>query len=504
MSGRQYGSLARTTVLGAGWIVAWRMTTRVLGLVSTLFLARILVPADFGLVALAAASSEAVEALSMLGLQDALVRDRERSRSLYDTAFTLIVGRAVANAVIVAALAYPASLWFAEPRLVPVLLILAALAALAGFENIGIVEFRRNLQFDKEFLLLFPPRLCGVVVTILLAVQFRSYWALIGGILTVRILRFVLTYYLNPYRPRLSLERWRHLVAFSSWTWAIGLASFCWDRSETFILGHTMGSEQIGLFLIAMEIAVLPVTELVSPASKALFSGFSAALRTGTDVGTASISVAGTLMMLVAPLALVLSAASGDITRILLGPQWVAAEPLITICAIFSIPAVFSQVFSSVLVAQARLRAQFLIVVSSAVLKIPVVFLVASTTGRLQNIAWVLLAAATFEAWLFMLVIKHAAPVSTRIAMPSLWRTTLATLVSIAIIALTGIGWRNGALSVGDAILDGIGVGAAAVVTFVSVQGVLWFIAGRPEGEETRLIRLVSELFAQPRPRISA
>ena len=54
-------SILERTVRGAGWVVAWRMMTRGLGLISTLVLVRLLSPADFGLVALAAAFALASE-----------------------------------------------------------------------------------------------------------------------------------------------------------------------------------------------------------------------------------------------------------------------------------------------------------------------------------------------------------------------------------------------------------------------------------------------------------
>src|SRR5579863_6168139 len=73
-------SLLRRTAVGASWMVAWRALTRLLGLVSTLVLARVLVPADFGLLAMATSFAAAVEALSQLGLQDALVRHPDGER----------------------------------------------------------------------------------------------------------------------------------------------------------------------------------------------------------------------------------------------------------------------------------------------------------------------------------------------------------------------------------------------------------------------------------------
>src|SRR5271166_5965761 len=83
------GSLLEKTAGGAGWTIGWRATTRALGFLSTLVLARILVPADFGLVALAMSFSRAIDTFADLGVQEALVRASHSSRATYDTAFTI-------------------------------------------------------------------------------------------------------------------------------------------------------------------------------------------------------------------------------------------------------------------------------------------------------------------------------------------------------------------------------------------------------------------------------
>src|SRR5580704_14856155 len=100
-------------------MVAWRALTRVLGLASTLVLARVLVPADFGLLAMATSFAAGIEALSQLGLQDALVRHPDGER-LHDVAFTLQLARGLATGLVVALAAPLAAWWFAEPRLGPV------------------------------------------------------------------------------------------------------------------------------------------------------------------------------------------------------------------------------------------------------------------------------------------------------------------------------------------------------------------------------------------------
>ena len=71
--------------VGVGWIVAWRMATRNLGLISTLLLVRLLRPEDFGLVALASSLIATIDMLSSVGAGDALIRATDPDRGMYDT-----------------------------------------------------------------------------------------------------------------------------------------------------------------------------------------------------------------------------------------------------------------------------------------------------------------------------------------------------------------------------------------------------------------------------------
>jgi len=500
MAQQQTPSIAARTALGAGWVIGWRMATRLLGLISTLVLARILVPADFGLVALATVSAGAIDALSVIGLEDALIRDHESSRSLNDTAFTLTVGRGIVNGLIVALLAYPASVWFNEPRLASVLFVLALLTVLAGFENIGVVAFRRELQFQKEFLLLLPSRIVGVAVTIALGVWLHSYWALVAGIAVTRLMRLGMTYWMHPYRPRLALTRWRHLVGFSFWTWAAGIALFAWDRAETIVLGHTLGSQGVGLFLVAIEIAVLPTSEFVSPVARALFAGFSAAQREGRDLLDAGTRVAAALMVVVMPLALVVSAAAGDLTRVLLGQQWLAAQPLIAVLAAMSLPAVLTKVFGTVLTARAHVRASFSIVALSATAKIPVLYAVA-LTGDLRGVAVVSVGAAFVEALLYCVTVKRFATSPVPILTFDLARTLVAGLAGLGVLYATGLGWDLPPGSPYTALVHGFVVGVVGLATFSAVQLALWFAAGRPDGGETQILRVLTGLIGAFRGR---
>ncbi|MBT5458103.1 MAG: oligosaccharide flippase family protein, partial [Rhodospirillaceae bacterium] len=138
--------IGKRTAIGAGWTVLMRFAVRSVGIVSTLILARLLVPADFGLVALAMTLLALLEVMSHFNFEVFLVREPDADRSHYDTAWTLTVLRGIVIAVLLVMMAPLAAGFFNEPRLENVVYAIAALTGLVGFTNIGIVEFQKHLD----------------------------------------------------------------------------------------------------------------------------------------------------------------------------------------------------------------------------------------------------------------------------------------------------------------------------------------------------------------------
>lgn len=484
------GDIGSRTAIGATWLIAWRLVTRALGLVSTLILARILVPADFGLVAMAAAFSGAIDALSELGLVAALVRLPDTRRDLYDTAFTMQVVRGLLTAGVIAAGATAVSAWFAEPRLMPILLVLAAMNVVSAFENIGILEFQRSLRFSMEFKLLFFPRIAQFVVTIAAALMLQSYWALIIGIVVTKVSRLVMTYVVHPYRPRFALSRWRDLVGFSFWTWAASIATMVWERSDPFILGHAFGAGDLGVYLLAAEIAILPISELVAPASRALFAEFSAAQNRGTDTVGIALPVVASMLLIVVPLTIGISATSGYVVAILLGPKWVAAQPLIATFAWLCVFSPFSWICSTVLTARGLVRQHFYAISAAATVKAVVVY-AASLTGRLDVVAVAAVVCVAVESLLFIVQLRRYGGVRWGEVSGGFSRIAAAAGLTVAVLYHSGYGWQSVSMASGPALVRGLATGMAIVVGYAAVQGVLWWMAGKPNGPETRLFDLV-------------
>jgi lipopolysaccharide exporter len=489
--------LSSRVAIGALWMVAVRFASRTLGLLSTLVIARILAPADFGLVAMATAFSQSVNAFSEVGVAEALVRHPDEATALYDTAFTMQAIRGLLTAAVVAAAAPFAGHWFGEPRLAPVLLVLAALAALSGFENIAVVEFRRNLRFDVEFALQILPRALQVAVAVAAALLLHSYWALLIALSASKLSRLVATYAVRPHRPRLTLGRWRDLFGFSFWSWACSMASIAWLRSDAFVVTPVLGVAVFGLYSLAWEIGGLPVSEFIAPVATALFPGFAEARRRGDKNALAPMAVVAFLTLLIAPLAIALSAAAGPVVLVLLGPRWLAARPLVAVIAIICAVSPFGWVSASLLSASGRVARYFVVIAFSAAVRV-LMLLYAVRGGDVLSVAWWSVASLFFEATVFAIVLRLSGELRLRDGLGGMVRTFLASAVTLAALWASGLGWRDAASTrVLPAIVEGAGIGLVTIAVFAAAIGVIWRLAGAPEGPETRFAGMLRPLIAR-------
>ncbi len=479
-----------------------RVLSRALGFASTLVMARLLVPADFGIIAMATSFSAAFDALSQIGLQQALLRREAEDEALHNTAFTLQLGRALITGAGIALAAPSVSHWFREPRLLPVLLVLAALCVISGCRNIGVVAFDRAMEFRPQFLIQAVPRLIQVPLTIGMGLWLQSYWALVIGIGLSKLLDLAMTYILHPYRPRLSLSGWRELTAFSLWTWAASLAAIVWDRCDPFVIGPAIGSDQLGIYLLGAELALLPVTELVSPAADILLMGFSMAQRQGARPIALALPTATALASLMMPLMIAVSVTAGYLVAGVLGPKWLPAQPVIALATWAGLFAPFSFVCQQALIAAGHLRANLAANTLASLLKLSVLSVVVAYSTDLSQItlAGVLIVAG--EAAIFVALLCRSDAAQGRLVITNLGRIALAGLITAALPMSLHLPWHVVDMPGWAALLLAGMISTAIMIGFSATSYAIWRLAGRPEAAETRVAGLLQHAFSAVTQRV--
>ncbi|MBY0431594.1 MAG: oligosaccharide flippase family protein, partial [Rhodospirillales bacterium] len=141
------GHMAR----GALWMVGMRWSLKAVGAINTVILARLLAPDDFGVIAMATIVVGFVEMLADCNVDMALLRNPNATREHYNSAWT---GQIMMGAIVTALLcllARPMAAYYGDPRVETVMYIVSFRGFIMGWQNIGVVDFRRNLEFSKEF-----------------------------------------------------------------------------------------------------------------------------------------------------------------------------------------------------------------------------------------------------------------------------------------------------------------------------------------------------------------
>jgi lipopolysaccharide exporter len=485
-------ALLRKTAAGTGWIVGWRLATRLLGLASTLVLVRLLAPADFGLVALATSFAQAIEAFSWLGIEEALIREKAPARGVYDTAFTMNMLRGLASGLVILALAVPAGPFFGDPRIAWVLAVLALVIALDGVENIGIVDFRRDFAFQKEFQLWILPRLAGAVLTVVLAVVLRNYWALIAGILAQRVLRVSASYVMHPYRPRLSLREWRHMLSYSLWTWAISSVGLLRSRSDSILVGRMLGTAPVGFYSVGAEIAALPTTELVLPLCRAAFSGFSAGRHEQHRPAEIYLRLIAVTTLLTLPAGMGISLLAGPMVALAFGAQWAAAAPVIAILAPAGTMTVLGSVSATLFQVHALLAGMFRIEILCLVLRVALLVALIPL-GGLPGAALAVALSIVLEQALYARTAFRRFGVRAGALLGVTWRSLAATVVMAFVLYAAGLGWQDGAgVAPPKLLAEGVLLG---VIVYLAALSACWLAAGRPAGAERDVLALLHRLL---------
>lgn len=489
------GSILARTAAGAGWMFAWRMGSRVLGLLSTLVLVRVLAPEDFGLFGLAFAVIATLEATVSIGVEAQIVRARQTSRALYDTVFTIALLRGVSLALLMLGFAGPAAAFFDDPRLEQVMRVLALYPLLAGLNNVGAVEFGRNLDFRMIFVLLMLPRFVQIPATLGAALLLHSYWALVIGVLAARVLGTVLSYLCHPYRPRPSLEMWRELIGLSLWTWVLSVAMAVRDRTATFAIGRVLGPHELGVFTVSAELAQLPTSEIASPISQAAMPGLAAALRSGDLAAAADafLRILGLTVLVVLPAALGLSLVAGPFVTLVLGQRWLETQPLIAILGATWLGYSISLIGIALLDAQARLRRLSLFVLIGILVRGTAVVALAPVYG-LNGLAAGIGVALLIEAAVMLSWCRATLAIPAARILGVLWRPAAAVAAMTAVLWGAGLGWTPAPAALLPAAREAAAAIPLGAATYGAVLGGLWWLSGRPAGAEADLLALARRM----------
>jgi len=496
-TGDQIG-LKSQVAKGAAWTITVRLTLSMLAVLSQLVLARLLVPEDFGLVALAGSVSAFLEVMSRLGFSTVLIQKQTTDRAYYDTAWTLTLLTAVLIAIVLCLLARPAAIFFADQRIEDIVFVLAGVALLRGFTNIGIVAFQKEMQFQREFVYFVIQKLVSLSVTLPLAFWMRSYWALVIGIAAFWLAGVLLSYMMHPFRPRFGLTHTAEIFRFSRWLLANNVISWLGRQGIPVFVGRISGISGAGLYSMASQFASIATRELTSPINRAVYPGFAKVSSDRERLARGYLLSLGAVALVVSPVAAGLASVSEPLVYFALGDKWSGIIPVLYVLCLSGLLDVLHGNAHSVYFAVARPeiapRVQLLRTTLTIGLLIPGLYYLG-----LEVAIWALFIAQLISMIVAYATVSQLLPIGVLDCLKSVGVPVVASVLMIAGVTMADSILRDVlATSLFVRLTSDVAVGGTI---YVAIVYGCWFIRGFPDGPERELLDLTRKAVRAIRKR---
>jgi lipopolysaccharide exporter len=333
-TGPESAGLARTTLRGAGWVGAARFGGRGLFFLSTLLLARLLEPEDFGVAGYAVTLLVMFGSLPELGLAPALIHHRE-DRETLDTGFWLGVASGALAFAAVWLLA-PLSAWiFGDDRAVQVTRVLGLTFPLESLRNVHATLLRKNLDFRKRFVPDMIQSFAKGAVAIVLALAGFGYWSLIWGTVGATALAIPVYWMASGWRPglRVCADAARRLLPFGAHVVAVDLLGAFVRNVDYLFVGRLLGAATLGIYTLAFRIPDLLVRELCLTLSQVLLPVYARLREDPAAIRATFLATIGYVAAITAPMAIGLSLVAEPFVATAFGERWQGVAAVIpSIC----------------------------------------------------------------------------------------------------------------------------------------------------------------------------
>jgi O-antigen/teichoic acid export membrane protein len=487
---------------GSLWLTGGRVVTGALAFVSTIVLARLLSPYDFGIVALGTTILAIVTSVTEMSLSQALIQHRDPQPSHFDTAWTLGVVRGLGLAATLALAGAPMALLYKEPRLELVIYALAFSVFISGLANPRRVMLARELVFWQETLLTISQRITTVTVSIAIAWIWQSYWALIIGTVAGQVVNTALSYVVLPFRPRLRWQHTRELWSFSVWlTLGQAINTINW-KFDQLLVGGMISRVALGYYSVGDNLAQMPTREATTPLRQALFPALA---RTALDPDRlrSGYQRAQTIVTLIAlPVGVGFALVAHPIIVALMGAKWLPAVPIVqTLSAVFAIQTLGSLV-QPLGMAKGQTKFLFKRDLQMFAIRLPIIICATFVFG-LPGLIGARVFTGLLATFVNMRLVCRFTNLSVREQLLGNWRTFVATLV----MTVAALGAQAAVSAEFDTSSWRAPIQIAAVVLagacgFIGTLFVCWSLCGRPQGPETELMAPIKDIVFRGLERI--
>lgn len=329
-------TLPQKMVQGGAWISSLKIIRKVFSLVRLVIIARILAPSDFGLMGIALLTMSALETFSTFGFRQALIQKKENTTSYLDAAWTVLIARGFIVFATLYLIAPFVAVFFHTPAVIPIIQVLGFLTFFQAFNNIGVIFFQKELEFNKVFIYRFVAISANFIVAVSAALILRSVWALVLGLLAENVVSLVVSYLIHPYRPHFSkdLDKAKELFGFGRWILGSSILTFIGEHIDDIFIGRVLSAMALGFYQMAYRISNMIETEITAVISSVAFPAYAKIQDQQTRLQKAYFRIMRLTMAISIPIAVGMVFLAPEFTRIFLGEKWMSMVTTMQLLAV--------------------------------------------------------------------------------------------------------------------------------------------------------------------------
>ncbi len=337
-AGAAPGPLGRKTTSGFAWLGAQTLGSKVVSMGAQIALARILVPDDFGLFALALTVVRFAQMLHGFGLREVLIRLHDEFDKWASPAFWMTIVGGVVSGLAVFAAAGPAALAYAEPELAPILRFVAIAMPLTALAIVPTAALEIHFRYRALAVTQLLVTVAQFSSSIVLAMLGLGVWALVIPLVAARglTLLVILALARSPIRRSPDLDRWKPILRDVGMLTLAGFLTTATLQGDYIVLGLFVTSAQVGLYYIAFQLSRQALNMLASNFARVLLPAFSQLKDDTARQRSAFLEAASLLTLVFVPICLIAAALAEPLILVALGDEYRGAVPLFAILSIGS------------------------------------------------------------------------------------------------------------------------------------------------------------------------
>ncbi len=305
-------------------LLARRLATLVVTFVSTVTVARLISPRDYGLANMSVVLMAFAQVFRDFGVTNAVLRKGTIDQAELSMIFWFNVAMTTLMTGIIALAAPAASTFYHEPAVKWIILV-----SLIGFQVGGVALqhralINRELRFSTSALIDIASMIAGFVTTLTIAFIRRDVWAIVIGNIVQSVVGAILSIAFSGWRP--GRPKWSSelpdLLRFGANSSVFSLSVFLSNNAASIIIGHFLGSASLGQYNRAQVLFQLPNANLIRPITQATMPLLTRLRAHPEEYRIAYLGLVRKLCVFLIPLSFTLMFAAVPLTEALLGTRW--------------------------------------------------------------------------------------------------------------------------------------------------------------------------------------